>query len=419
MLGNNINGNHKDNLFSILANKFIPFWPLFLGLFLIGLITAWMYLFLSTPIYSVSAALIVNDEKKGVDDSKIMESINVFTSKKIVENEVEVLHSKELINEVVYELNLYAEVFENRLLKNRAIYGTSPIHIKLKNPNDSRYYQDSNKMSFNFDSAKNLVLIDDKSYPIGEWVENPFGGDNLKFIRNPHYELSADKEKSYYFKFTHPKLVAAGIYSKLYVGSSSKLSTVVRMTYEDTNTKRGEDIVNQLIKSYIQQSTRARDTLASNTLAFVDNRMEQVGIELNEVEKELEAYKSSEGVVNISKQGNLYLDNVGNYDRRIGDIELQLAVLQKVRNYVVSKNKTSGIVPSTLGISDPILSQLLDRLYNAEIEYEELSKTTAENNPILVTLRTKINQIRPSILENVNSQKGNLRTSLENLNSSS
>jgi capsular exopolysaccharide synthesis family protein len=147
--------------------------------------------------------------------------------------------------------------------------------------------------------------------------------------------------------------------------------------------------------------------------------MEQVGIQLNEVEKELEAYKSSEGVVNISKQGNLYLDNVGSYDRRIGDRELQLAVLQKVENYVVSKNKTTGIVPSTLGISDPILSQLLDRLYNAEIEYVELQKTTAENNPILVAVRNKINQIRPSILENVNSQKANLRASLAKLNSSS
>lgn len=420
MLSNDTNSNNTDNLFSILAKKFIPFWPLFIGLFLLGLISAWTYLFFSTPKYSVSAALIVNDEKKkGVDDSKIMESINIFTSKKIVENEVEVLHSKELINEVVYKLNLYAEIYENGLLKNSAAYDTSPIQIRLKNPDDTRYYKDAIKKSFNIDSTKNLVKIENKNYPINQWVENPFGGDDIKFISNPHFATPHDINKSYYFTFTAPKLVSAGIYNSLYVGSSSKLSTVVRINYEDANTTRGEDIINQLIKSYIQQSKRERDTLASNTLGFVDNRIEQVGSELNEVEKELEAYKSSEGVVNISKQGSLYLDNVGSYDRRIGDIELQLAVLQKVENYVVSKNKTAGIVPSTLGISDPILSQLLDRLYNAEIEYEGLRKTTAENNPILVAVRNKINQIRPSILENVNSQKANLRASLGNLNSSS
>jgi len=419
MPSNNSNSNNNENLFSILAEKFIPFWPLFMGLFLLGLIGASTYLYFTTPKYAVSAALIVNDEKKGVDDSEIMESINIFTSKKIVENEVEVLHSKELINEVVDKLSLYAEVHESRFLKNRFAYHNSPIHIRLKNPNDKRYYEDSFKQSFKMDGAKKMVKLDEKSFPIDQWVENPFGGDDIKFASNPHFKGQYDPNKSYYFTFKPPKLVAAGIYGNLYVGSSSKLSTVVRINYEDANTTRGEDIITQLIKSYIRQSTRERDTLAANTLAFVDNRMEQVGTELNKVEKELEAYRSEEGVVNISKQGTLYLDNVGSYDRRIGDLRLHLAVLEKVEKYVISKNETAGIVPSTLGINDPILTTLLERLYNAEIEYVELRKTTAENNPILVSLRNKIDQIRPSILENVNSQKANVRASLGTLSSSS
>jgi len=283
MLSNDTNSNNKDNLFRLLTDKFIPFWPLFLGLFLLGLLSAWSYLYFSTPKYAVSAALIVNDEKKGVDDSKIMESINVFTSKKIVENEVEVLHSKELINEAVYKLNLYSEIYESGLLKNNVAFSTSPIHVQLKNPNDARYYEDVIEQQFDYDSRKKLVQIDAKNYPIGEWVENPFGGDAIRFVANPHWVASDIYNKSFYFTFKHPKLVSAGIYSNLYVGSSSKLSTVVRMTYEDANTVRGEAVINQLIKSYIEQSKRERDNLASNTLAFVDNRMEQVGLQLKEV----------------------------------------------------------------------------------------------------------------------------------------
>jgi hypothetical protein len=80
------------------------------------------------------------------------------------------------------------------------------------------------------------VQINDKNYPINEWVENPFGGDYIKFVKNPHYEASFQKDESFNFTFIHPKVVSAGIYSNLYVGSSSKLSTVVRMTYEDSKT---------------------------------------------------------------------------------------------------------------------------------------------------------------------------------------
>jgi hypothetical protein len=47
---------------------------------------------------------------------------------------------------------------------------------------------------------------------------------------------------------------------------------------------------------------------------------------------------------------------------------MQLAVLDQVER-VAKSNSTAGIVPSTLGVSDPLLNQLLDRLYQAEIQY--------------------------------------------------
>ena len=37
------------------------------------------------------------DEKKGNDDSKLMESINMINAKKIIENEIEVLHDSQLL----------------------------------------------------------------------------------------------------------------------------------------------------------------------------------------------------------------------------------------------------------------------------------------------------------------------------------
>ena len=418
MLDNDITFDNKENLFSLLANKFVPFWPLFLVLFILGIFSAWTYLLFATPQYAVDAALIITDEEKGVDDSKILESIDVFTSKKIVENEIEVLHSKELIKDVVYGLNLYAPIFESALFKNTSAYLTSPIRILLENPDNSIYYGDEAEkdIDFTFYDTTNAIQINEKNYPLNVWVENPFGGERIMFISNPNYKASHES-KSYYFTFVHPKVMVNAISDNLTVNSSNKSSTVVRLNYEDAVTKRGEDIVNQIIKSYQAQSTKQRENLAVNTLAFVDNRIELVGVDLEAVEKELEKYKSSEGVVDISEQGSLYLNNVGDYDRRIGDIELQLAVLQKVQNYVVSKNKKAGIVPSTLGINDPLLSQLLDRLYEAELEYEELRKTTAENNPIIVAVKNRIDQIRPSILENVGSQRANLRASLGNLNS--
>ncbi|CAM4143718.1 GumC family protein [Zobellia nedashkovskayae] len=407
----------RENLFTLLAAKFIPFWPLFVALFFLGLIGAKLYLSFTTPLYQSDAAMIVNDEKKGVDESQLMESINVFESKKIVENEIEVLMSKSIISDIVSELGLYAQIYESNFFSDRMVYSEAPVKILLQNPENENTYKDAEPVDFTYDSEKNEIIIDDENYALDTWIDNPAGGSNIKFVKNE--EAPVSDQSDFYYLFKNPSAAAQQILGNLYVGAANKSSTVVKISYLDANPDRGNDIVNQLIKSYKKAAIADQNSLASNTLEFVETRMEQVGEQLQDVEKELQKYRSSEGVIDLSEQGSLYLQNVGDYDRRIADINLQLSVLDKVESYVVSKNKNTGIVPSTLGISDPILTQLLQRLYDAEIEYEQLRKTTAENNPILVAIRNRIEKIRPGILENVRNQKSSLRASRGNLTDSS
>ena len=57
----------------------------------------------------------------------------------------------------------------------------------------------------------------------------------------------------------------------------------------------------------------------------------------------------------------------------------------------------------------------MNDLNSTEIEYEKLRKTVAENNPMLVSLRDKINKLRPTIMENIQSQKSSLEASRSTL----
>ena len=62
---------------------------------------------------------------------------------------------------------------------------------------------------------------------------------------------------------------------------------------------------------------------------------------------------------------------------------------------------------------------MVEELYNSEIQYERLKKTTAENNPILISLKNEIDKIKPSILENINSQRKTLEAGRDNINETS
>ncbi len=408
------NPNTDENILRMLLSMFLPYWPLFALLIPLFLIGAWGYLKTTTPIYEAAATLIIKDENKGVDDYEVMEGMNPFDSKKIVENEIEVIQSRALMNQVVKNLQLYAPVFENKLIGSKPAYNTSPILIELKNPDKVFQPQNSSplKVYFEYDSIKKMVKIKDKTYPLDEWVRGPAFGET-KFKLNPN-KLSSTKRDLFY-TFVHPKALTGALLNGLEANPTDKLSTVVRLTYKDPIPQRGENILNHLISAYNQKAVSDRNELATNTLTFIEERMNKVEKELNELEFSIQRFRSEEGVVNLSEQGKLYLQDVGEYDRQIARSSRQLAILNKVEQYVVSKNDQAGLVPSTLGVEDPVLTQLLGKLYDSEIEYERLRKTTAENNPILTSLANEINKIRPSILESIRNQKNNLRASLGNL----
>ncbi len=126
--------SRQSNFLSLFLFRFFPFWPLFAFLLAICIAGAWAYMHYTTPVYEISATLLLKDESKGVDDSKSVDFLNIYASKKIVENEIEVIHSRTIMNQVVSNLHLYAPVSEEGHIKSVSAYTSSPISIEAKDP---------------------------------------------------------------------------------------------------------------------------------------------------------------------------------------------------------------------------------------------------------------------------------------------
>ena len=83
---------------------------------MITLPMAWLYLESTTPLYAAGCKILIKDEKKGTQNAKSIEGMDLLQSKKIVENEIDVIRSRPLLYEVIKKLHLYATVFkENKL----------------------------------------------------------------------------------------------------------------------------------------------------------------------------------------------------------------------------------------------------------------------------------------------------------------
>ncbi len=402
----------EDNVMQQLLSKYLPYWPLFILSSLLALLAAFIYLRYTTPMYEADATIIIKDDKKGNEESKLVESLDQISSKKIVENEIEILQSRRLMENVVTTLGLYAPVYEKGDVHDVLAFTQSPVSIVAPFPDSLPYVK---KIDIKVvDNNRQVILNNIYKYPINEIVSTPFG--KLKFVPNKYYSNPGVFGRPLYFSLSSPKGIAPGYMLGLKADAASKLSSVVDLGYRDVNPIRAENILNQLIKAYQQSATDEKNSLAENTLAFVNERLDIVSHDLDSIEKQVQQYKSGNGAVDVSAQGQLFLQNVSSNDQKLGEVNTQIAVLDNVENFVKSNaNSKSGIVPSTLGLSDPMLSQLIDKLYTTELQYDQLRTTVGENNPTLVALADQINKIKPSILSNINSQRESLNATRQNI----
>ncbi|MGH2645921.1 MAG: GumC family protein, partial [Ginsengibacter sp.] len=411
--------NHKlseeveDNFFQQLVSKYVPYWPMFLAAIAIAGGIAYTYLRYTVPLYEAKATILIKDEKKGNEDSKLMESLDQISSKKIVENEIEVIQSRTLMINVAKALSLYAPIYEKGNVLTTSAYIKSPVTIESPNP-DSLKETGKSKIYLSYNKSNQTVVLNNKyRYALNEIVNTPYG--TLKFIPNKYFDSSDTATHQLFFTLVNPKNIAAGLLTNLKAEPSGKLSSVVDLSYRDEVPQRAEDILNQLIEAYDQSTINEKDKLARNTLAFVEDRLSMVAHDLDSIEKKVQQYKSDKGAVDVGTQAQLYLQNVSGNDQKLSEVNMQLSVLNQVQKFVTNKDNSSAIVPSTLGVSDPLLSSLLDKLYNSELEYERLKKTVGENNPTLVAVTDQINKIKPNILQNIQSQQQSLNAAKQNL----
>lgn len=398
-----------------LLYKFLPYWPLFVLLLFISLFSAWLYLRYKMPVYQTTAMVLIKDDQKNAAADDMMAAFDMFGSKKNVENEVEVLQSKTLMQEVVKNLHLYAPLTVTGRVASSSAYIRSPIVIEARNTDS---LQNVKRIDFQYNKATKAVVIENKSYPLYQWLPTPYGV--LKFLPNRYYKPAGneeDEEGHFYFSLSSVKNTANNILKQIKVSPSSKQSTVIDLSIEGEVPRRGEDILNELLSVYSRAAILDKNVLAANTLKFVNDRLKYVVNELDSVEGRLQSFKSHNKITDISAQGKIYLETVATNDQKVSEINMRLSALDQVENYVKSNGGIGGIAPATFGIADPVLTELLKKLSDLELQYTQTKKIVPENNPAVTALVDGINKLKPGILENIQSQRRNLQAGRNDLTS--
>ncbi len=396
--------------------KFLPYWPLLLVLTFLSVAGAYIYLRYAPRIYEAAASVLIKDFRKGSDDASTLESTGFFESKKNYDNEIRVLQSRSLMEDVVKRLALYAPLSRKGKVKSGDAYQISPIIVEAENPD--LITTEAEDISFSYDKNSQIITVADKyKYPINQMVNTPYG--KLKFSPNKNYIPEIEESnKQLSFSLFHPSKVALSMDKNFAVVGSA--SALVDLIYKDAMPQRAVSILNNLIDIYEKQSIEDKNALSKSTLVFLNDQLQSTKKDIDSIAKKVQEYKSSNNAVGLGEQSQAFLHSVADNDTKLGELKRQSDMLRQVENYATSKasdENGASMVPSTLGISDPTLITLTNELYNKQQEYDKLKKTYGEGNPKLTMLADEIGKIKPTILNNIKNQESSLNAARQSISS--
>ncbi len=398
--------------FAVIYTTLILNWKWFVLSLIICLGAAHIYLRYATPIYQAAAKLLIKEEQNGRRGNSIQSSANlgIISNSNGIDNEMEILKSRTLAQQAVYDLKLYTTYRHEGRIKDHLIYGEQEVNVDM----DYEHLKKLNApMSFKITrEGRNyhvvgsyFVPIDDNSYNPG-----PVTVDKVitalpatlgtrvgmvKFTQNGNYMLR-DGE-SLKVTMIAPEIAAGKYVGSLSVSPSTKATSIAQLVITDEIPQRAIDYLKQLVIVYNRQANEDKNQIAVRTEQFINQRLEKINAELGNTEGQLENYKKRNNMVQLSMNASTAFSNADSYAQKLNEANTQVALLDELTKYMNEPSNRHQPIPSNVGLNDASATSLINKYNEIALQRNQLLHSASESSPTVTPLTSQLDDLQASI----------------------
>ena len=400
--------NIKEQLFF-----YLQYWKWFIVSILLFLSISFIYLRYYIVEYGVCSTILIKDEKKGgSSEYSAISDMNLFSSKNNVDNEIAILKSRTLSQNVVASLDLDISYFSEGRLVNLELYKDSPIKILFYNKSKD-YYKINKTFTIKIESERKYSLLDlnnkvTKEYVFGQKVYNQLGVFTI--IKNnilpKEFETISIVKSSLESK-------ASSFRSSLTITLVDK-TNVINLTNIDQIPQRGIDFLNEVVNQYNQDAINERNQVANFTKDFINQRLQIITKELGGVEEKAEVFKKSRNLTNLEADSELSLAQASDYDRSVLNTETELKVCDYMLNQI-SKMKTNELIPANIMSSSEGSNVGIDQYNSLVLERRRQLKSATEDNTVIKNMDSQLTSVKLNIIEGLKNKQKDLKINILDL----
>lgn len=387
--------------------RYLIHWPWFVASALFCVVCAFAYLKVATPVYNVSATVLIKDEDKGggatmASELEKMGLGGMMNTKSNVDNEVEVLKSKSLALEVVEQLNLYVTYQSEDSWLPKEMYRTSPVLVSLT-PQEADLLVKPMKVKMNLLTPGKMdveIEVGEKKYQ--KHLDKlpavfPTDEGTVAFLANSDTLVSKWGEVQHITAtIGKPMATAKGYSAALSIAPTSKTTSVVNISLQNSSTHRGKDFINKLIEVYNINTNNDKNEVAQKTAEFIDERIAIISKELGSTEQDLETFKRTAGITDLKSEAEIALSGNAEYEKRRVENQTQISLVKDLQRYL--QGNEYEVLPSNVGLQDAALAAAIAKYNEMLMERNRLLRTSTENNPTIINLTSSIHAMRANVV---------------------
>jgi tyrosine-protein kinase Etk/Wzc len=380
-------------------------WYIILFFSILGYFIADIYLRYTTPSYAAGVSLLLKDTKysAGSSESSLFQDLGILNTSRNIDNEISILKTISIMEEVVKRLRLNF-IYENKgRLKSTEYYKNSPVYISNFIAKDTTINKNYVFEIEDIIDDRVEITFDEKAYSglLGKEIVLPFGMITLNSSINDYKKW--DKENSIIVSVLSLSSAASRFSRQLRVSIDEKSrGTIIKLNFTDPIKSRATDILNEVINVYNENELGDKNRIYSNTLDFINERLNVLVKELKQVESNVAKFKSETGAINLATESGILLSESSLSNRDLIKIDSDIFLATGIRRKLLENPLTFEIVPTIELLTTPSLGGLINTFNSMVMQRETLLNTVGSKHPDIILVEKQLSNLRKNIIENIN-----------------
>jgi len=384
-----------------------------------------LYVFFSTPNeFEVKAEIMLRDEDNGSAFMQTeMLSMMGMGGLKLVDDEIAILTSRDIIANVISDLNLQFDYRKKDFLKWKGQYPASdlsvacsplyldtltrPVSIEVKVRDDNYVV----KVKYGKRQSSKHVVSN-----LSESIETCAGILSLD-INNPK---AVETGNQYRIKI-YPLTTAVNIYrNKVHVSAAKKDSKIIQISSITDIPSRAKNYIGRLVELYNYDAIVDKNMMANNTADFINERLRMIEGDLMQAEERAAQYQAKYGILDPEVEAELFLTENMEYRKQLAEIETQLNWINFLcdfmkedanKDYLLPTTFTSlstkyqhngsTVIPSGMAGTDMALMAAIEEYNSLMLKRMRLERTLKAENPLRDQMDEQLVVLRANIIGSV------------------